>query len=159
MGLWHNFKRTFFYSVAFLITMPVVHVTEVEFAKCAYCCSTSIEQFYRRPHILHYCHTTPGRIEAAERAERAAAGPCWSQWARGFCCCQAVNKVLQTFPLSSRILDCTTPIPEDLSPNQMRCIFFRSSQAFQAFWQFRCETKLFFQCQRVSTQRNQRFKS
>ena len=54
-----------------------------------------------------------GRIEAAERAERAAAGPCWLQWARGFCCCQAVNKVLQTFPVSSRILDSTTSIQDD----------------------------------------------
>ena len=43
----------------------------------------------------------------------------------------------------------------DLSPNPIRCDFI---QAFQAFWQFR-ETKLFFQCQRVRTQRNQRFKS
>ena len=44
-----------------------------------------------------------GRIEAAERGERAAAGPCWSQGARG----DAVSKALRTLQFSSEWANAT----------------------------------------------------
>ena len=37
----------YFKVIPFQITIPVAHVTDVEFARCAYCCSTSVGHVYR----------------------------------------------------------------------------------------------------------------
>ena len=66
-----SFERTLLKCCPFQITIPVLLVTDVQFARCAYCCSTSIEQFYRRPSYpsLLPCHPQEELKQVKEQKE------------------------------------------------------------------------------------------
>ena len=56
-----------FKVVPFQITIPVAHVTDVEFARCAHCCSTSVGHFYRPS--LWPCHPQEELKQLKEQKE------------------------------------------------------------------------------------------
>ena len=53
--------------IPFQITIPVAHVTDVEFARCAYCCSTSVGHVYRPS--LWPCHPQEELKQLKEQKE------------------------------------------------------------------------------------------
>ena len=62
------FDRIFYSKVIpFQITIPVAHVTDVEFARCAYCCSTSVGHVYRPS--LWPCHPQEELKQLKEQKE------------------------------------------------------------------------------------------
>ena len=77
--------KEYFKVIPFRITIPVAHVTDVEFARMC------ILLFHIHWTFVTVAMPSTGRIEAAGRAERAAAGLCWS-CGRG--ACDAVSKAL-----------------------------------------------------------------
>ena len=62
VSLKDNFK-----VIPFQITIPVAHVTDVEFAECASCCSTSVRHFYRPS--LCSCHPQEELKQLKEQKE------------------------------------------------------------------------------------------
>ena len=53
-----------FKVIPFRITIPVAHVTDVEFARCAYCCSTSVGRLLQWP-----CHPQEELKQLKEQKE------------------------------------------------------------------------------------------